>query len=150
MRSKAMDEKAKDGAGREDGEGLDALETRFREWRKQRRRGEHIPPQLWSAASAMARQHGVARTAKRLGLNAYVLRKRMEDAAGEVPTDKTEPEFVELTTMSAEPAPTPLAAGVHECVVELRNARGATMRVELNAGGLAGLAHLCRTFWGAA
>jgi hypothetical protein len=35
-------------------------------------------------------------------------------------------------------------------VVELHNARGAKMRVELNAGGLAGLAHLCRAFWGAA
>jgi hypothetical protein len=70
MRSKAMNEKAKDGPGQEDGEGLEALDARFREWRQQRRRGEHIPPQLWSQAAAMAGQHGVARTAKRLGLNA--------------------------------------------------------------------------------
>ena len=145
-----MDEKAKDGPGQEDGEGMDALEAHFREWRKQRRRGEHIPQQLWSAAAAMARRHGVARAAKRLGLNAYVLRKHMEEAAGKESTDEAEPEFVELTTMPAEPAPVPLAAGVHECVVELRNARGATMRVEFNTGALAGLAHLCRTFWSAA
>jgi len=145
-----MDEKARDVPGQENGEGLDALEARFREWRGRRRRGEHIPPQLWSAAAAMARQHGVARAAKRLGLNAYVLRAHMEGAASNGSTDEAEPEFVELTTLPAEPAPAPLAAGVHECVVELRNARGATMRVEFNSGALAGLAHLCRTFWGAA
>jgi hypothetical protein len=139
-----------DEPGLADVEGLDAIEARFRGWREHRRRGEHIPPQLWSAAAAVARQHGVARAAKRLGLNAYVLRKRMEEAASETPTDQTEPEFVELSTMPAEPAPVPLAAGVHECVVELHNARGAKMRVELNAGGLAGLTHLCRAFWGAA
>ena len=139
-----MDEKAKDV------EGLEALERRFRGWREQRRRGEHIPPELWSEAAAMARQHGVARAAKRLGLNAYGLRKRMDDAAGQEPTAEAEPEFVELATTPAEPSLAPLAAGVHECVVELHNARGAKMRVELNAGGLAGLAHLCRTFWSAA
>jgi hypothetical protein len=74
----------------------------------------------------------------------------MEDAAGQEPTAEADPEFVELATMPAEPARAPLAAGVRECVVELHHARGAKMRVELNAGGLAGLAHLCRTFWGAA
>ena len=145
-----MDEKAKDESGLEGGEGLEALEARFRGWRERRRRGEHIPPQLWSAAAAMARQQGVSRTAKRLGLNAFVLRKRMDGTTGKTPTEQAEPEFVELATMPAEPARATLAAGVHECVVELHNARGAKMRVELNAGGLAGLAHLCRTFWGAA
>jgi hypothetical protein len=136
-----MDQKAKGESGLEDGGGLEALEARFRGWREGRRRGEHIPPQLWSAAGAMGRQHGVPQTAKRLGLNGSVLRKHMEDATGEAPTKEVEPEFVELATM---------AAGVPECVVELHNARGAKMRVELNAGGLAGLSHLCCTFWGAA
>jgi hypothetical protein len=38
---------------------------------------------------------------------------------------------------------------MRECVVELENARGATMRVELNGAGLAGLAGLCSAFWSA-
>ena len=52
--------------------------------------------------------------------------------------------------MQDTPVAAAAATGVHDCVVELHNARGAKMRVELNAGGLAGLAHLCRAFWGAA
>ena len=37
-----------------------------------------------------------------------------------------------------------------ECVIELQNARGAKMRVELSGNGIAGLAGICNTFWGAA
>jgi len=53
----------------------------------------------------MARQHGVPRVANRLRLNAVFLRKRMEGATGEVPTEVAEPEFVELATMPALPVP---------------------------------------------
>ena len=42
------------------------------------------------------------------------------------------------------------AAMMRDCVIELENACGAKMRVELNGAGLAGLAHLCRGFWSAA
>jgi hypothetical protein len=36
-----------------------------------------------------------------------------------------------------------------ECVVELANARGARMRVELSGQGLVGLSALCSAFLGA-
>jgi hypothetical protein len=36
-----------------------------------------------------------------------------------------------------------------ECVVELDNARGAKMRVELGGNALAGLSVLCSAFWAA-
>src|SRR6186713_1102400 len=41
----------------------------------------------------------------------------------------------------------PAAASQPECVVELANARGAKMRVELSGNGLAGLSSLCSAFW---
>src|SRR5450432_194518 len=142
-----MADKATDEPGLEDGDRLAELEERFRRWRANRSKGERIPQQLWASAVDRAREHGIPRVANRLRLNAAFLRKRMEGAAGEV----AEPEFVELATMPVEPPPTAaVEVGVHECVVELHNARGAKMRIELNAGGLAGLAHLCRAFWGAA
>ena len=119
------------------GDRLEELEGRFREWRESRRRGDHIPPQLWAAAVDMAREHGVPRVANRLRLSAVFLNKRLA-AAGQPQTDAAEPEFVELLTVPAAPA----AVGVHECVIELENARGAKMRVELNGAGLAGLTHL--------
>jgi hypothetical protein len=140
-----MAEMAKDEAGLVDGEDLAALEERFRRWRETRKRGDRIPSPLWAAAVDMARQHGVPRVASRLRLSAVFLHERPKGVASAAPAEGTEPEFVELLTAPAAPV-----AGVPECVVELHNARGATMRVELTAGGLAGLAHLCRSFWGAA
>ena len=94
----------------------------------------------------MALQYGVPRAAKRRGLNAYGLCKRVNDAADQEPAAEAAPEFVELAAMPAEPAPAPLAAGIHECVVELHNARGAKMRAEVNAGSLAGFAS-CAAGW---
>jgi hypothetical protein len=146
-----MAEDAMDGTGPATASSLEELEGRFRQWRESRRRGDHIPPQLWEAAVDMAREHGVPRVANRLRLNTAFLNKRLAAAAGQPRTEaaQPQPEFVELLTAPAAPVAATVA-GVHECVVELHNARGAKMRVELNAGGLAGLAHLCRAFWGAA
>lgn len=145
-----MDEKADGERGMVSGRGLEDLEQRFKRWRESRRRGDHIPPELWETAVGLAREHGVPRIANRLRLNTDCLSRRMEGAASPArasKVDKADTEFVEL--FAAPPAAV-AAAVMHECVIELENARGAKMRVELNGAGLAGLAHLCRGFWGAA
>lgn len=143
-----MDEKANGERGMADGGGLEALDRRFRQWRESRRRGEHIPPQLWAAAAGMAREHGVSRIANRLGLNVVALNRRMHSAAEHAQDSAGDTRFVEL--FAAPTAPAATAAVMRECVVELENERGAKMRVELNGAGLAGLAHLCSGFWSAA
>jgi hypothetical protein len=38
----------------------------------------------------------------------------------------------------------------HECVLELENAHGAKMRVQLNGQGLASLGLVCNSFWSGA
>ena len=82
------------------------------------------------------------RIADELGLDVDRLNKRVAEAtpAGEAGT-----QFVEMfaTTTTAP------AVDVRECVVEVHNARGATMRVELAGSGLAALADLCSAFCGA-
>jgi hypothetical protein len=143
-----MDEKADGERGLVGGQGLEDLELRFKRWRESRKRGDRIPAQLWEAAVDLAREHGVPRIANRLRLNAEFLNRRMESAASHAPASKSDTEFVEL--FAAAPATATSAAVTRECVIELENARGAKMRVELNGAGLAGLTHLCRGFWGAA
>ena len=62
-------------------------------------------------------------------------------------TTKLAPRFVELFAAGgAMPAPSACAP---QCVVELANARGGRMRVELNGQGLVGLSALCGAFLGA-
>ena len=127
------------------GESLEQVEERFERWRETRARGEHIPAVLWAAAVDLANQHGMYRVACVLRVDQDRLKRRLERAGGEAQAGKVATRFVELLV-----SPTPAAARLCECAVELENARGAKMRVELNGNGLAGLAGLCSTFWSVA
>ena len=124
------------------GESLAQVEEQFRRWRESRKAGGRIPPPLWAAAMELARVHGLHRISKELRLDYSGLKRRLEGAGGDVQPGKSAARFVE---MFAAPAST--AAGRHECVVELENARGAKMRVQLSGAGLAGLASVCSSFW---
>jgi hypothetical protein len=64
-----------------------------------------------------------------------MVKQRVALAGGKSTTTKLGPQFVELFAAAcAMPAP----SAQPECVVELANARGARMRVELNGHGLVG------------
>jgi hypothetical protein len=137
-----MDEMAKIGPAPGHGESLEQVGERFRHWRGTRVRGEHIPPDLWAAAVVMAKEHGLHRIAHELRVDHDGLKRRLEHASGVARVGTLDTHFVELFA-----APAATTAGLRECVVELENARGAKMRVELNGKGLAGLAGLCSAFW---
>ena len=137
-----MDEKVEIEQAVERGQSLAQVEEQFRRWRESRKAGGRIPPQLWATAVEMARVHGLHRISKELRLDYSGLKRRLEGAGGDVQPGKPAARFVE---MFAAPAST--VAGRHECVVELENARGAKMRVQLSGAGLAGLASVCSAFW---
>lgn len=139
-----MDETAKVEQARH-GESLEQVGKRFKRWRDTRARGEHIPALLWAAAVGMVSQHGIYRVACVLRVDQDRLKRRLERAGGAAQSGKLDTRFVELLV-----SPAPSAASLCECAVELENARGAKMRVQLNGNGLAGLAGLCSTFWSAA
>ena len=129
-------------------EGLSQLERRFEQWRAGRRVGERIPAQLWDDAVDAVAGHGAYRVARALNLDYAVLKRRAAPADGDSPSGTSpSPRFVELFA----PAAAMLAPQGSQpaCVVEMANARGAKMRVELCGDGLAGLAALCNAFWGA-
>jgi hypothetical protein len=127
---------------------LQGIKQRLHDWRAQRKSGERIPEPLWGQAVAAARELGVYRVCKELHLDYPGLKRRVEGTGARPPRKPVEPKFVELLATAAPPAPA-AAAGRHECVVELENARGAKMRVQLNGSGVAALAGLCSAFWGA-
>ncbi len=140
-----MEETSKTEQASGHGDSLEEIKRRLQHWRGGRKLGEHIPPALWAAAVSVAKEHGVHRVAVELRVDYAGLKRRVERAGDAAPrAGKVDTQFVELYAPAA-----PAAAGLRECVVELENARGAKMRVELNGNGLAGLAHLCSAFWGA-
>lgn len=124
----------------EHGESLEQVKQRFVLWRGSRKRGEHISNALWVAAVALVERHGLQRTAKELRIDYGGLKKRLERDADPARLGKVKTQFVE---MFAPPAFS--AAPMLECIVEMENARGGKMRVELRS--LDGLAGLASAFW---
>lgn len=121
---------------------LDAVRREFETWRRTHRARSRLPQRLWALAVTHARVAGVNATAQALRLNYYALKERMEDARGaRAPGPLAAPTFVEVVPAGRPPA------GVSECVIELGDARGATMRIALRSPGLPDLAALSRGFW---
>jgi hypothetical protein len=141
---------------------LEQAVERFEQWRRARLRGEHIPPVLWSQAVSLSTRHGTHRVAEALGVNADRLLRRVREAGelGAVALGEQRPpaaaaQFVQMVVAAPEDggqAVTPPAAQPATpptCVLELRNARGATLRMELPAQALSILPGLCAAFVGA-
>ena len=121
---------------------LEGVRRRIERWRRTRKVRSPIPDALWAAAVRMANAYGMNRTARVLRLNYYGLKKRVEQqAVGVVGAAETKKEarFVEL-------APFP-SVGNCECFLELENAGGAKMRIQLKGIAVPDLAALSQTFW---
>ena len=127
------------------GGSLQEISARFTRWRETRMRGQHIPRHLWAAAVELATKHGVEAVAGVLRVDLERLKARLEPAGERAQSSKGDAQFVEMRV-----APAPPSAQRCDCAIELNNARGARMRVELNGDGLASLAELCSAFWSAA
>jgi hypothetical protein len=126
------------------GESLQEISARFTRWRETRIRGQHLPQHLWTAAVELARKHGVEAVAGVLRVDLERLKARLEPAGERVQNTKRDAQFVEMRV-----ATTTQSAHHCDCAVELNNARGARMRVELSGDGLASLTELCSAFWSA-
>jgi hypothetical protein len=116
---------------------LSRLGQRFAAWRRSRAAGRRIPEALWDSAVKVAAEHGLNRTARFLSIDYYSLKKRVERAS--TPTKAST--FVPLP-------PAPLSI-VSECVIELEDATGSRMRVQLSGQAPPDLLAICRSFWNA-
>ena len=112
---------------------IEEAQLQFENWRCERKRGQRIPENLWGTAVELAKQHGVWPTARALHLDYNRLKRRVRNGDDEVKSGA----FVELISQGAV-----LCA----CIVEMEDARGARMRIELK-GAAADVTALSRTFW---
>jgi hypothetical protein len=106
---------------------LKPLRRRIERWRRTRAKRSPMPPELWAAATALARDYGVYRVARELGIGYESLKDRLgaegnngkQDASAFVPVDG-----------AALFAPAPVAGGGE---VELSDARGRKVVIRLAA-----------------
>ena len=121
---------------------LSRAAARFTVWRSTRVRGSRIPDPLWDTAVALAGKYGLSRTAAAVKVGYYALKERCEArplASPDAHASAAAPMFVELP-------PSPFSVP-GECVIELENASGATLRVRLQGHAVPDLVSLSRSFW---
>jgi hypothetical protein len=131
----------KQGSHRTSRDILSEVQSQFERWRQSRKRGTRIPESLWRAAAEAARECGVSKTAQTLGLDYYALKKRLESP---LEVTESEPaggrEFLEI----------PLFASAPECVLEMVDAQGARLRIELRGSAAAHCETLAQVLWSVA
>ena len=115
---------------------LERVHDQFMAWRKVRKRGERIPKRMWESAAKMASDYGLKRTATVLGLDYVSLKSHVDRQRTDSSSTAT---FVEL--------PSPYMAAASECVIELEDGSGASMRVHLKGNDLPDVLALARGFW---
>jgi hypothetical protein len=89
---------------------------------------------LWSKAVALAREHGINRTARPLGVRYDSLKKPLEATP---PGASGPAQFIER--VSRERRPSSL-----ECMIEWEQGNGGKMRMHVKGAGMADLASLAR------
>ena len=110
-------------------------QRRLLSWRSRQTARRPIPHSLWSLAVRLVERYGLNRTARALQLDYYSLKKRVQQSPAPVPP----PAFVEL--------PAPLA--LKQCLCEISNRAGASMRLQLQGYDAADVEVLARCFWNA-
>lgn len=128
--------------------GLTAARRELERWRRSAGRGRKIPPDLWEMAREQAGKHGVARTARELGLDYYSLAKRMQATAGRRGEDRRKDRasaFVELK-VPAWAAP-PRGSS---CRLELSDGGGTRLSIEFGGAEPAEIEALARGLWSTA
>ena len=134
------------------GSRLPTVRRRLSEWRERHGgRGRPIPAELWDAAVTVARNEGVAQTARALGVD----RRRLERLAATEqpalaasalrvapPPSVALPPSVDFVQLDAEAfCPRGLT------VVQLEGADGERVRVELSGASAVDVVALSRAFW---
>ena len=108
---------------------LEGLQQEFNNWRQKRQKRGRIPEELWDGAIRAVQENPPGRVSRVLGLSYQQLKRRIQAGAAHRANRNRASKFVELNIGQLS------LAGV-ECVVEVEEANGAKMKVQIkNANG---------------
>lgn len=117
---------------------LEVVASRFAEWRAKKAGSDRVPDELWASAVEAAQVHGTTATARRLGLNHSILKRRIEG------DNATTQQFVEL------PLNRLVETAIEtESVVEVEDGAGFRMRLLLRGATPVEVATAARGLWSA-
>jgi len=119
--------------------GMEPVRSQLETWRRNRKRGEHIPETLWQAMGELARAFGVGRVSGALGVGYHALNERARGPAQSTGCGHDSGVFVELPMLGTAPR--------SDRVVELEDGRGAKMTLRLGSGSETEVLSLVQAFW---
>ena len=107
-------------------------------WRSRHRPHTRLPKESWEQAVALARKHGLNKTASALGLKYDSLKKHLEAASSQVSDpQKARPEFLELL-------PGEFMPGSLQCTITLDDGHGVPIQLHVKGIGVCDLVALTR------
>ena len=124
------------------GRTLASVRRDLERWRNDPARSGRIPAALWQAAAEVAREHGVSRTSRELGLDYYALERRLSSRAGPAAVPSQSGAFVEVALPGLAVAP--------DCRLELSDGHGTRLSIELRGAARTEVEALARVLWSAA
>ena len=106
-------------------------------WRSQQpNKRTRLPKEFWQQAVALAKEHGLNKTARALNVKYDSLKKHLDQANVHASvSSKTEPHFIELM-------PGAITPGGVECTIEWVEGHNATVRMHIKGVGLSDLTAL--------
>ncbi len=120
---------------------LSTARRQFDHWRSQQpNKRTRLPKELWQQAVALAKEHGLNKTARALNVKYYSLKKHLDETgADQGCSAKPQPDFIELL-------PGTMTPGGVECMIEWADDCGATVRMHVRGAGLSELTALAGVF----
>ena len=118
---------------------VEAVRQRIEDWRTTRTKRTHMPKDLWAAAAAVAREHGLWFVSRCLRVNYENLKKRVGASAKE---DGSVAGFVELPT-----GPLIGQSATPTTVIELARVDGAKLTVRFEGHGALDVPALTAALW---
>jgi hypothetical protein len=132
---------------------IEKTRQQFELWRRTRRRGSPrspIPEKLWALAVRLAEAHGINPTALALRLNYTALKQRVNAADSAIHRHRSQTSSSETSRPSRSATfveITPSVASFSICTLELENAQGAKLKIQLPRLETADLLALSRSLW---
>ena len=108
---------------------LEEVQGQFDAWRQQRTKGQRIPEALWKAAAALYPGHSIYQISRTLRLDHMDLKARVGVGERRRSKARQEPQFIELPFPSS-------AADTAECLVKVKDRRGARIYIEVKGASL--------------
>ena len=119
---------------------LENVLEQFEAWRQSRTKRSSIPDALWQAAVNLCQEHTISKVSSTLRLNYAELKHRVHVCtAGQPAPCMTASNFIELDLSPSKAA--------SECMVEMSDQKGATMRMHFKGEAGLDLLELGKAFW---